>query len=347
MPSQHSLDSLLDNLGDQEPEFLSRVRSSVLAVNILRTGKACLAIVEKDADDHGSPRTHQVGAEGYTTVLGCFVRKKLYRHHELDSALTEPVAQTIGECYDEFLKDNSEMISQHFVQQIVGNDLILEVIMGEALDRAAKEGMSTIRNKAVHAMVEGVKHVARHAASTQAGHTVSTHVSAEIPAASGTVVAHQLGPVLLNTIAMHSQAILTHVLRSAEFNATIHATAKSCAYVVLRKVFLQVVDSMAQSSGLFRAAGELLIRVPAWNVVVTISTVLANGVEVAMGKDFRAMNRPIVERMASEIFGTEKLTSAVADEISRSSAVEEVLKNLGVNPAEESEGSTGFARSRL
>jgi hypothetical protein len=349
MPSQPSLDSLLDKLGDQEPEFLYRVRSRVHSY-VRGTGKECVAIVEKDAYGLGRPRTHHIGIDSYIHVLWCFLRKEPYHHHELDSALTEPVAQIVGECYDEFLKGNSEIISQHFLQQMMENELILEIIMGEALDRAAKKGMSTIRSKAVHVMVEGVKH----AASTHLGHSVSSHVSAGISAAAGTAVAHKLGPILLKMIVMHSQAIVTHLLSSAAFKAAAHAAVKHCAYVAASAAFLHVVSAkvgMAHASALLHAAGALVIGAIIGHAIFTLPGELAkkisDSVVGAMHTEFRAMNRMNVERVALEIFGTDRLTSAVAGEISKSGAVEEVMKHFGDNLAEEAEQGYSVLRSFL
>jgi hypothetical protein len=320
IPPQHSLDSLLDKLGAQGPEFLSRVGSRVQSY-VLGTGKECLAIVEKDANDHGRSRTYHPGIGNYTHVLGSFLRKVPYNRHTLDSALTEPVARIVGECYDEFLKNNSEIISQHFLLQIMGNDLMLEAIVGEALDRGN-------RSKAVPIMVKSVKC----AASKQLGHSVSLHESVGNSAAAGT-----LGPMLLKMIEMHSQAIVTHVLSSAEFKDATHAAAKNCVYVIPSTAFQNVVrDNLkVEPSTLVYVAIKPLIGAPIWDDIITIARELANkisqGVMVAMDKEFRALNRTNVERVASELFGTDSLSSAVADEISRSC---EVMKHFGDKPGE-------------
>lgn len=218
--------------------------------------------------------------------------------------------------------------------------------MLEVLHRAALKEMFTSGSKAVHAMVEGVKHAARHAPSTQVGHDACLHVSAGISTTTGTTIAHQLGPAILTIIALHTQAIVTRVLSSAEFHAGIHAAAENCVYITLRTVFLHATTvDMVPPLALFYA-DKLLSAVPSWNTISQVAGGLANKisemVEVAINKEFRVMNRTNMDRVASEIFKTDKLPSAVADEISRSGSVEEVMKRFGGNPR-----STYLTRSRL
>lgn len=331
MSAPPPLDDLLDKLGDQETTFLSRVRERVKTY-VRGTGTECVSIVEKDGYGTGHPRTHHLGLDSYLLVLSCFLVKKNYKQHDLDSALTTPVSECVGKCYGEFLQENADLISGYFLQHMVKNDLILEVIMTQVVEKLAKKRVSQVRGKLVHVLVEGIKH----AASSQLGHSIAVHVSAGVTSVAGTAIAHKLGPLLFKMMAVHLKATVAHILGSAVFKAAAHAAIKHCAYAAASAAFIHVVGAkvgIAHATMYLHVFGLAILGGILAHAVLTLPKELgekiSEGVVAVLREKFKGMNKENMEKVAFDIFSGEKFASSMAEEIAKSSEVEDAMKEFG------------------
>jgi hypothetical protein len=332
MLPQLSLDDLVSKLGEQEDEFLSVVHSEVESY-IKNQGKECIAIIEKDAYGPGCPRTHHPGIDSYIKVLACFIRRQPYHDHELDSVLTEPVAQLVGECYDNFLSSKAEIISQYFLQHMLKNELILETIMGYAANTYIyKQGLSSVRSKAIHVMVQGI----RHAAETQWGHTVTAQITATVSTASGYIVAHHLGPIIIKLIAVHLHTVVTHVLASAAFKAFIYSAAQHCIRVAAGAMILHLLAAKFGTvlapiyfEAIITAAALSYIAYTIYKLPKELGEKVAESVVAELRNNFREMNLKNMEKVAEDIFGTDEWMTAIGSEFAATEGVEQAMKDFG------------------
>jgi hypothetical protein len=123
-----NMDDVIELLNERKEAFLDDIESEV-RIYIKSTGKQCIALVEKDSSSGAILKTWKVhlndDLRDFCKVLYKFVRKEQYHGHDLDSALTEPMANMVETAYQDFYKSESEAISRGMLVMLAADELTL------------------------------------------------------------------------------------------------------------------------------------------------------------------------------------------------------------------------------
>lgn len=114
------MSTLLDRLGERKSDFLDTIQREIHAHIAKQGRRVCMSIVETDGYGNRRSCTHILNTDSlsrnvaYADVFQCFIRKKKYHNHTLDSGLSEPVAGIIAREYGTMLESRSDELGRFF-----------------------------------------------------------------------------------------------------------------------------------------------------------------------------------------------------------------------------------------
>ena len=327
-----SMCSLLDRLGEQKPDFLDRIQHAIHTYVASQGRRVCMSIVETDGLEKGKPRTHILNSDSlsqnatYADVFQCFIRKKKYHDHALDSGLSEPVAAIIAREYGTVVESCSEDLKQYFLGRLIEDEVVRKSLAVHIATLLAKKGVKTARDKLTHLITQAVaQHASTHTnLAVQHGVTVATQHTAVVTAgtSTGAVVGSIVGAILIKVFASHITVILPKILASETFHMLIAAATHKIVYVSATAATANLLAAKAGAATASAFLHAIIGPVAVIYVVYKLNRLpnelggsVAKGVRKELDGTFRSITEQVLKEMGKDICNLEELAKAVVDDI--------------------------------
>jgi len=321
-----SLEGLVTLLADQKGPFLDEVEAKVFA-HVSKTGRReLISIVEKDGYGDGRDRTHHPGLDSYVQVFGCFVIKEPFHHHSLDSALSEPVAGIVSECYANFISERQVEIAEHFLKKIVEDEVLRQTILGYVAEELLKKGVKAGRNKIIATLSHSLTAHAAHThigLAIQHGVLVATHhVAGVISSTAGTAAGTLLAAMIIKAILTHMGITMAEVLHGQALHGLAAILSHKVGMAACAGVAVSFLANHIGTAGAALIAHALVaplavtaIGITLYRLPKSLGKKVAKGVKAELAGEFRAMTETILDGLAKDILSMEALGNAIVSEI--------------------------------
>ena len=327
-----SISNLLDRLGEQKPDFLNRIQHAIHTYVASQGRRVCMSIVETDGLGDGHPRTHILNSNSlsqnatYVDVFQCFIRKKKFHDHALDSGLSEPVAGIIAREYGIVVESCSEDLKQYFLGCLIEDEVVRRSLAVHIATLLAKKGIKTARDKLTHLITHAIaQHASTHTnLAVQHGVTVATQYTAAVTAgtSTGAVLGSIVGAVLIKVFASHIAVILPKILASETFHMLVMAATHKIVYVSATAATANLLAAKAGAATASAFLHAIIGPVPVIYVVYKLNRLpnelgesVAKGVRKELDGSFRSITQQVLTEMAKDICDLEEVASAVVDDI--------------------------------
>ena len=327
-----SLSSLLDRLGEQKPDFLDKIQNAIHTYVSRQGRRVCMSIVETDGLGAGQPRTHILNSDSlsqnatYVDVFQCFIRKKKYHDHALDSGLSEPVAGIIAREYGTVVESCSEDLKQYFLGRLLEDEVVRKSLAVHIATLLAKKGVKTARDKLTHLITHAIaQHASTHTTlAVQHGVTVTTQHTAAVTAgtSTGAVVGSIVGAVLIKLMAAHIGTVLPKIMASETFHMLVMAATHKIVYVSATAATANLLAAKAGAATASAFLHAIIGPVAVIYVVYKLNRLpnelgesVAKGVRKELDGSFRSITEQVLDEMAKDICNLEELASAVVGDI--------------------------------
>ena len=341
------MSGLLDRLGEQKDDFLNGIQQAIHAYITNQGRRVCMSIVETDGRGDGHPRTHILNSDSlsenatYADVFQCFIRKKTYHGHALDSGLSEPVAGIIAREYATVLKSCSDDLEHYFLGRLVDDKVVHKSLAVHIAEILAKKGIKIARDKLTHMITHTIaQHAGTHTTiAVQHGVIVATQQTAVATAgtSTGAVVGSIVGAVLIKAFAAHITVILPKILASETFRMLVMAATHKVVYV---SATAATANLLAAKAGAATASAFLhaIIGLVAIIFVVyklkrlpnELGESIAKGVKKDLEGNFGSITEQVLDEMAKDVYDIEKLAAAVFEEMITVDGWEKSFEGLDV-----------------
>ena len=326
------MSGLLDRLGERKPDFLNDIQLKIHAHIANEGRRVCMSIVETDGHENGRPRTHILNSDSlsenatYANVFQCFIRKKNYHDHALDSGLSEPIAGIIAKRYSMVLESCSDDLRQYFLGRLVEDEVVRKSLAIHMATLLAKKGIKTARDKLTHMITHAIaQHASMHTTvAVQHGVTVATQHTAAVTAGMSTaaVVGSIVGAVLIKAFAAHITVILPKILASESFRMLVMAATHKVVYVSATAATANLLAAKAGAATASAVLHAMIGPVAVIYVVYKLQRLpnelgesIAKGVRKDLDGSFRSVTEQILDEMAKDVYDIEKLASAIVGDI--------------------------------
>lgn len=327
-----SMSSLLDRLGEHKPDFLDNIQNGIHAYVARQGRRVCMSIVEIDGLGAGQPRTHILNSDSlsqnatYVDVFQCFIRKKKYHDHALDSGLSEPVAGIIAREYGTVVESCSDDLKRYFVGRLLEDEVVRKSLAAHIATLLAKKGVKTARNKLTHLITHAIaQHASTHThLAVQHGVTVATQHTAGVTAgtSTGAVVGSVVGAVLIKLLAAHIGTILPKIMASGTFHMLVMAATHKIVYVsataATANLLAAKVGAASASAFLHAIIGPVAVIYVVYKLKRLpndLGESVSKGVRKELDGSFRSITEQVIDEMAKDICNLEQLASAVVGDI--------------------------------
>ena len=125
-------------------------------------------------------------------VLGCFLTKSDYKGHMVESALSQPVAEIVGDEYTKYFTGKSDQIVEHFQQHLAEDKTMLDSIC-ESVSQKISETNATWFGKSQ--LTKMLRFAISHAATSATGQAMATQATTGISAAAAKIIALHISPL--------------------------------------------------------------------------------------------------------------------------------------------------------
>ena len=322
-----SMSGLLDRLGERKPDFLDGIQRTIHVYIAKQGRRVCMSIVETDglAVDH--PRTHILKARSFFTYLDvfqCFIRKKTYHDHALDSGLSEPVAGIIARRYSAMIESCSDDLKRYFLGRLVDDEVMRNSLAVHIATLLAEKGIKTARDKLTHIVTHAiVQHTNIHTTvAVQHGVTVATQHTAAVTAgtSTGAVVGSIIGAILIKAFVAHITVILPKILASETLRILVMAATHKIVYVsataATANILAAKVGAATATAFLHAVIGPAAVTYVGYKLnrlPNDLGESVAKGVRKDLDIGFRDITEQVLDEMAKEVYNVEKLASAFVD----------------------------------
>ncbi len=291
-----------------------------------------MSIVETDGHMSGRPRTHILNTDSlsqnaaYIDVFQCFIRKKKYHNHALDSGLSKPIAGLIAARYGDMIESCSDDLQQYFLSRLVEDEVVRKSLVIHVANQLAKKGVKTARDKVAHMITHAIaQHVGIHTSvAVQHGVTVATQHTAAVTAgtSAGAVIGSIVGAVLIKTFATHIAVILPKILASETFHMLVmvatHKIVLASATAATASLLTAKMSAATVSAVLHAVLGPVALVYVVYRLnrlPNELGESIAKGVQKDLDGNFRNITEQVLDEMAKDVYDLEKLASAVVDNI--------------------------------
>ena len=326
------MSSLLDRLGKHKPDFLDKIQNAIHAYIARQGRRVCMSIVEIDGLGAGQPRTHILNSDSlsqnatYVDVFQCFIRKKKYHDHALDSGLSEPVAGIIAREYGTVVESCSEDLKQYLLGRLLEDEVVRKSLAAHIATLLAKKGVKTARDKLTHLITHAIaQHASMHThLAVQHGVTVATQHTAAVTAgtSTGAVVGSIVGAMLIKLLAAHIGTILPKIMASETFHMLVMAATHKIVYVSATAATANLLAAKAGAASASAFLHAIVGPVAVIYVVYKLNRLpnelgesVSKGVRKELDGSFRSITEQVLDEMAKEICNLEELASAVVGDI--------------------------------
>lgn len=326
------MSGLLDRLGERKPDFLNSIQREIHAHIANQGRRACMSIVELDGHGNGRSRTHILNTDSlsenatYMNVFQCFIRKKEYHDHALNSGLSEPVAGIIARRYGTVLESCSDDLQQYFLGRLIEDEVVRKSLAVHIATLLAKKGIKTARDKLTHMITHAIaQHTGTHATvAVQHGVTVATQHTAAVTAgtSTGAMVGSIVGAVLIKAFAAHITVILPKILASETFHMLVMAATHKIVYVSATAATANLLAAKAGAATASAFLHAVIGPVAVIYVVYKLNRLpnelgesVAKGVKEDLDGNFRSITEQVLDEMTKDVYDLEKLAAAVVSDI--------------------------------
>ncbi len=306
-----------------------------------------MSIVETDGSGNGRPCTHILNTDSlsrnvaYADVFQCFIRKKNYHNHTLDSGLSESVAGIIAREYGVVLESRSDELGGFFLSRLVEDEVVHKSLAVHMTRLLAEKGIKTARDKLTHMITHGIaQHASTHTTvAVQHGVTTATQHTAAFTAgtSTGAVVGSIVGAVLIKVFAAHITVILPKILASETFRILVMAATHKIVYVsataATANLLAAKAGAMTASAVLHAAIGPVAAAYVVYRLKKLpneLGKSIAEGVEKDLDGSFGSITEQVLDEMTKDVFDVEKLASAVVGDIITVDGWEKTFEGLDV-----------------
>ncbi|KAF8850871.1 hypothetical protein BDZ45DRAFT_696406 [Acephala macrosclerotiorum] len=328
------MEDVLNSFNVHKDVFLNEIESNVRHY-IESTGRQCIAIVEKD-DDGKLFRTWEFrfndDFDHYCKVLYKFTRKQQYHGHDLDSALTEPIANMVQRSYESFYESENEAISNGMLTMLAADDLKLN----NSVDRLGEIAMSAVSSQVKKQLLRVVKHQikesAKHGTLNAVGHNIGHLAATAAGTQVGVVVAH----LLIKLLATNVGHIVTKFLASAAAKKMIFIIVKKYAITVVTGVVVNflathITAAVGGSSIMWIVAPILLVYIT-YEIATfpeSLGKKVSKKIREELEMNFETTNKTILEKVFDSIFSGDELLQKIAHDDEFQEMVQGLNKEFG------------------
>ena len=320
------LRALIDKLAELKVPFLDEVEAKVKSRVTNTSQRELASVIEKDGYSVGNDRKHSPAPDCYVLVFGCFIAKKTYHGHDLDSALSEPLAHIVSECYRKFIVEQQIQIAEHFLKKIVDDHVLRNTVLGYAADELLRKGVNKGRNKIVATLSHSFMAHAAHthvALAIHHGVMVATyHAAVTVGATAGTAAVTLLAAWILKAIATHVGVTMAKVLHGQALHGLAAVLSHKIGMAACAGVIVNLLVTHLGAAG---ATTVVHVSVPPlaafalWIIYKRIPESMgkrvAKGVRDELSGEFRSLTETILRDLAKDIFSMDALGKAIANGI--------------------------------
>lgn len=284
-------------------------------------------MIEKDGISAGKDRKHHPGIDSYVKVFGCFVAKTDYHGHSLDSALSEPVAKVVSDCYATFISSRQAEIAEFFLKQIIDD----QVLRTGILEFAAEELLQKhLINKGRNHLVAVLSHsLTAHATHTHIGLAVqhgvlvaTHHVAAAVGSSAGTAAGTLLAALIIKAVMSHMGVTMAEVLHSEALHSLAMILSHKVGMAACAGVAVNFLSTHIGTAGAAAVAHALVAPVAAGVLFFTLKRLpksmgkrVGEGVKEELAGEFRSMTSSVLRGLVKEVFNVQALGKVIANEI--------------------------------
>jgi superoxide dismutase len=327
--SSNWLDTLVKDFAKDKTSFIASVKSRI-ETYVKSRELECVALIEQDAYGKGRPRTHHPGLDSYMLVLGCFLTKSDYKGHTVESALSQPVAEIVGDEYMKYFTSKSDEIVERFQQHLAEDKIMLDSIC-ESVSQKISETNATWFGKSQ--LTKVLRFAISHAATSATGQAIATQATAGISAAAAKIMALHISPLVWKMAALQLKVIVGKIVASAAFKTAVHsATGKQVALITVT-VMTKMLATKYFAAHAALVGNLILGGVVAGIFLVELSTMsssmgkkIAEKVGDTLDKEFEQTNTMVLEKMKNELPGA--LSDALAKALGESQEFKHGLTKL-------------------
>lgn len=362
-----SMSELLDRLGERKPQFLNGVQQAIESSIANQSRRVCMSIVETDGRGDGHPRKHILNTNSwsenatYVNVFQCFIIKKKYHNHALDSGLSEPVAIIIANRYGDMIQSFSDELRQYFLSRLVEDEVVRKSFIAHIATLLAQKGIKTARDRLTHMITHAIaQHVGTHThVAVQHGVTVAAQHTAAATAgtSAGVVIGSIVGAVLIKAFTAHITVILPKILASETFHVLVMAATHKIVYVSATAATANLLAAKAGAAtasaflhAMIGPVGVMYVGYRLRRLPNELGKSIAKGIKQDLDGNFGTITAQVLDEMAKDVYDLEKLASAVVDNIITVDGWEKHFEGLDVaDPAimalnHEIERGVGYAK---
>jgi hypothetical protein len=323
---QMSLEELVDSLADRKDVFLDDAYEKVLRQVSNTSRTELVSIIEKDGNGIGEDRLHRPGPDSYVKVFSRFVAKKTYHDNKLDSAISEPVAITVSECYSTFIADRQVEIAEFFMKKIVEDEVLRTTILSYAADELLKRGIKKGRSHIVSVLTHALM---AHAAHTHVGLAIqhgilvaTSHVAGVVGGTTAAVGGALLATLILKAVATHMGLTMTELLHTQALHGLAAVLAKKAGLAACAGVAVSFLATHVGTAGAAAVAHVLVaplavgaVAAVLYRLPKSLGKKVASGVQKELSGEFSSMTSQVLDDLVKGILSAEALGKAIANEI--------------------------------
>ncbi len=257
------------------------------------------------------------GLSDFCKVLYKFVRKEQYHGHDLDSALTEPIANMVETAYQDFYSSESEAISRGMLVMLAADELYLCSFIDRIADIALHQFSNQVRKQVVHMIIhqieESVKQGTLHSVGQHVGHLAVTTTGTQVT----TIVAH----LLLKLLAANIAHLVAKILASALLKKILAVLVKKFVLAAVTTVVVQFlathVGVAVGGSTIMFIVMPLLIAYIGYQIAKfpeTLSEKVSKKIREELESKFESTNKTILEKIFRAVFSGSDLVQAIAND---------------------------------
>jgi hypothetical protein len=333
MDNEDIIQALVKSLGEQKPQLLNDVSSSIKAY-ISSQGTNCIAINQVYPAGTLKRRWELSLSIDYIRCLYAFCRRKPFQGYELDSSLTVPIVDIVTSRFEAFYQENNEHINDAFLEALAQDSTIINGIVDKIIEKtlknksAAHPGQQPI-TPAILTKITSLVVTQLHAiVHSQAGEPSVDTIKQAIASGVARPIVKTIAIVMVKLLSVHIGAILIKTLSTG-------AVKKLLVIVLLSTMIKAVTTKLGISAGTIYIA--ILIPVIIGYITYEVHTFppklskkVATKVHQALESSFDKTNRDIVEEIFRELphFDFE----GIAESLANNSEIQGYLENSEPSP---------------
>ena len=304
-------------LGSHKDDFLKEVQDKIYKYIDTKSCAQCLSIVERKS--YSITWEPSDALDGYIPRFIAFLRKKRYKGHELDSALTDEVVNIVVTTYNQFIQAHSGLIVKPILEEALNNRIIIDSIARKAVDtwqsyvpQYLKQQLMT---ELVHRIEESISTNIVHS-SSQAVSIAATKIIAGVAAGAAAIpISKSMAVLLAKHMAILLKGIVAKILASTAFKTMIATLVKKFVAFKILSVIISSIGAKLAGISIGYILAPLILAFLAYEAY-TLPRKMAKDISVSvvdeLSKEFANINNQISTNIVAEL-GTSAITAYISD----------------------------------